>query len=98
MSLPVAGVGGCTDKVPRHSRRSRLGGSRGVPVLVPVRASPVPSVVRGSLVVKFFFAQHWAQDWALDWRALALTQVHWPGVKFFKIRLVLSPAETTRAP
>ena len=25
---------------------SRLGGSRGVPVLVPVRASPVPSVVR----------------------------------------------------
>ena len=26
-------------------RRSRLGGSRGVPVLVPVRASPVPSVV-----------------------------------------------------
>ena len=35
-------------------RRSRLGGSRGVPVLVPVRASPVPSVVRGSFVVKFF--------------------------------------------
>ena len=34
--------------MPRHSRRSRLGGSRGVPVLVPVRASPVPSVVRGS--------------------------------------------------
>ena len=27
-----------------------------VPVLVPVRASPVPSVVRGSFVVKFFFA------------------------------------------
>ena len=27
----------------------------GVPVLVPVRASPVPSVVRGSFVVKFFF-------------------------------------------
>ena len=26
----------------------------GVPVLVPVRASPVPSVVRGSFVVKFF--------------------------------------------
>ena len=25
----------------------------GVPVLVPVRASPVPSVVRGSFVVKF---------------------------------------------
>ena len=31
-----------------------LGGSRGVPVLVPVRASPVPSLVRGSFVVKFF--------------------------------------------
>ena len=30
--------------MPRHPRRSRLGGSRGVPVLVPVRASPVPSV------------------------------------------------------
>jgi len=30
--------------VPRRPRRSRLGGSRGVPVLVPVRASPVPSV------------------------------------------------------
>ena len=28
--------------------------SDGVPVLVPVRASPVPSVVRGSFVVKFF--------------------------------------------
>ena len=28
-----------------------LGGS--LPVLVPVRASPVPSVVRGSFVVKF---------------------------------------------
>ena len=41
--------------LPRHPRRSRLGGSRGVPVLVPVRASPVPSVVRGSFVVKFFF-------------------------------------------
>ena len=27
------------------------------PVLVPVRASPVPSVVRGSLVVKFFFTR-----------------------------------------
>ena len=27
----------------------------GVPVLVPVRASPVPSVVRGSFVVKFVF-------------------------------------------
>ena len=26
---------------------SRLGGSRGVPVLVPVRAGPVPSAVRG---------------------------------------------------
>ena len=26
------------------ARRSRLGGSRGVPVLVPVRASPAPSV------------------------------------------------------
>ena len=31
------------------------GGSSGVPVLVPVRASPVPSVVRGNFVVKFFF-------------------------------------------
>ncbi|EOD38782.1 hypothetical protein EMIHUDRAFT_224195 [Emiliania huxleyi CCMP1516] len=30
-----------------------LGGSRGVPVLVPVRASPVPSVVR-VMLVKFF--------------------------------------------
>ena len=34
-------------------------GSSGVPVLVPVRASPVPSpvpsVVRGSFVLKFFF-------------------------------------------
>jgi len=29
------------------ARRSRLGGSRGVPVLVPVRAGPVPSAVRG---------------------------------------------------
>ena len=41
----------------RRPRRSRLGyplcGSRGVPVLV-ARASPVPSVVRGSLLVKFF--------------------------------------------
>ena len=40
--------------MPRRPRRSRLGDSRGVPVLVPVRASPVPSVVRGSFVVKFF--------------------------------------------
>ena len=32
-----------------------FGGSRGVPVLVPVRASPVPSVVRRSFVVKFSF-------------------------------------------
>ena len=30
--------------------------SIGVPVLVPVRASPVPSVVRGSFVVKFFLS------------------------------------------
>ena len=36
----------------RRPRRSRLGGSRGVPVLVPVRASPVPSVVAS----KFFRA------------------------------------------
>ena len=28
--------------MPRRPRGSRLGGSRGVPVLVPVRASPVP--------------------------------------------------------
>ena len=40
--------------MPRRPRGSRLGGSRGVPVLVPVRASPVPSVVRGGFVVKFF--------------------------------------------
>ena len=32
--------------MPRRPRRSRLGGSRGFPFLVPVRASPVPSVVR----------------------------------------------------
>ena len=44
--------------MPRRPRRSRLGGSRGVPVLVPVRASPVPSVVRGSFVVKFFSFLH----------------------------------------
>ena len=36
----------------RETHGSGLGGSRGVPVLVPVRASPVPSVVRG--VLKFF--------------------------------------------
>merc|ERR1712153_214239 len=40
-------------------RRSRVGGApvvyELVPVLVPVRASPVPSVVRGSWLVKFFF-------------------------------------------
>ena len=44
------------DKGQRQARSAvqSLGGSRGVPVLVPVRASPVPSVVRGSLVVKFF--------------------------------------------
>ena len=41
--------------MPRRPRGSRLGGSRGVPVLVPVRASPVPSVVRGSFFVKFLF-------------------------------------------
>ena len=35
--------------------RGFLFGSRGVPVLVPVRASPVPSVVRGSFVVNFSF-------------------------------------------
>ena len=29
--------------MPRRPRGSRLGGSRGVPVLVPVRASPVPT-------------------------------------------------------
>ena len=40
--------------MPRRPRGSRLGGSSGVPMLVPVRASPVPSVVRGSFVVKFF--------------------------------------------
>merc|ERR1711935_425945 len=34
--------------------RLPLGEILGVPVLVPVRASPVPSVVRGSFVVKFF--------------------------------------------
>ena len=32
--------------MPRRPRRSRLGGSRGVPVLVPVRASPVPKKER----------------------------------------------------
>ena len=37
-------------------KRILQGGSRDVPVLVPVRASPVPSVVRGSFVVKFFLA------------------------------------------
>ena len=37
--------------------RSRLGGSRGLPVLVPARASPVPSVVREFCCKKleFFF-------------------------------------------
>ena len=39
--------------------RSRLGGSRGVPVLVPVRASPVPRVVRGNFVAKFFLSADW---------------------------------------
>ena len=40
---------------PLIDQRTALGGIfRGVPVLVPVRASPVPSVVRGSLVLKFF--------------------------------------------
>ena len=57
----MAGAGGCTEQVPRRPRRSRSGGSRGVPVpvLVPaVRASPaVPSVVRGSFVVKFFLVR-----------------------------------------
>ena len=37
-----------------HTQESLQGGSRGVPVLVPVRAHRVPSVVRGSFVVKFF--------------------------------------------
>ena len=37
-----------------YVRREPSMPSRGVPVLVPVRASPVPSVVRGTLVVKFF--------------------------------------------
>ena len=36
------------------ARVAHSGGSRSVPVLVPVRASPVLSVVRGSSVVKFF--------------------------------------------
>jgi len=39
--------------VPRRPRRSRLGDFRGV-VLVPVRASPVPSVVRGPWLKSFF--------------------------------------------
>ena len=43
--------------MPRRPRRSRLGGSSGVPVLVPVRASPVPSVVRGSFLVKFILLE-----------------------------------------
>ena len=33
---------------------NNTGHGTGVPVLVPVRASPVPSVVRGSGLVKFF--------------------------------------------
>jgi len=46
--------------VPRNSTRKQEACSFGAcsfvtsPVLVPVRASPVPSVVRGSFVVKFF--------------------------------------------
>ena len=39
--------------MPRRPRGSRLGGSSGVPVLVPVRASPVPSVVRGVSVSEY---------------------------------------------
>ena len=38
-------------------RRTRLGGSRGVPVLVPVRASPVPSEqCRARNFLKFFLS------------------------------------------
>ena len=48
--------------MPRRPRRSRLGGSRGVPVLVPVRASPVPRVVRGNLLQNSFFQQT-GSDW-----------------------------------
>ena len=40
--------------MPRRPRTSRLGGSRGVPVLVPVCASPVPRAVRRQ-DLKFFW-------------------------------------------
>ena len=53
---------------PHHpSQQSMRAGAsllnHGVPVLVPVRASPVPSVVRGSFVVKFLTT--WMRCWEL---------------------------------
>ena len=64
--------------LPRREQESAEGEkefySRGVPVLVPVRASPVPSpvpsVVRKRILQPSSLAQHWARDWL----ALALTQ------------------------
>jgi len=49
----LAGAGGCTELSASPPSRESLGGSRSVPVLVPVRASPVPSVVRGRVVNSF---------------------------------------------
>ena len=46
---------------PHDAVSGLLGGSRGVPVLVPVRASPVPSVVRGEFCCKILFSSHGAK-------------------------------------
>ena len=66
--------------MPRRARRSRLGGSRGVPVLVPVRASPVARVVRGNFVAKLFLSA--------DWLGLALRKAR-EIVRFQRIKISL---------
>ena len=76
--------------MPRRPRRSRLGGSSGVPVLVPVRASPVPSVVREFCAKILFRKREFGRkiqtkelsltadrlDTGANWRVLALSQAH----------------------
>ena len=71
---------------PRSSRPPSLVCSFGgvIPVLVPVRASPVPSVVRGSFVVKFLAPSHVKKLAPRPWILNALEVLQVPGPKTHK--------------
>ena len=61
-----------------------------VPVLVPGRASPVPSVVRGSFVVKFVLQNKLTRAQYLD--EVTWTTKSWLGLQKQRISVVLHTA------